>query len=82
MDEYDYTKPIEGQKKLPFEEHWRKHTFSGVSNDSKVRFNSRLGEDCVILLSGFQVKLQYRPVIDHTLDENTCPSVPPTIRVY
>lgn len=29
-----------------------------------------------------QVKLDYRPVIDHTLDEEKCPSVPPTIRVY
>lgn len=27
-DEYDYSKPIEGQKMRPFEEHWRKHTMS------------------------------------------------------
>ncbi|XP_063407838.1 succinate dehydrogenase [ubiquinone] flavoprotein subunit, mitochondrial-like [Mytilus trossulus] len=26
LDEYDYSKPVEGQKKKPFEEHWRKHT--------------------------------------------------------
>ena len=28
MDEYDYSKPIEGQTKLPLEKHWRKHTIS------------------------------------------------------
>ncbi|EGD74508.1 succinate dehydrogenase flavoprotein subunit [Salpingoeca rosetta] len=28
VDEYDYTKPIEGQTKLSFDEHWRKHTLS------------------------------------------------------
>merc|ERR1712065_104097 len=27
-DEYDYSKPIEGQKMRPLEEHWRKHTMS------------------------------------------------------
>lgn len=27
-DEYDYTKPIEGQTAKPMEEHWRKHTMS------------------------------------------------------
>ena len=28
LDEYDYSKPIEGQKKKPISEHWRKHTMS------------------------------------------------------
>ena len=28
IDEYDYSKPIDGQKKKPFDEHWRKHTLS------------------------------------------------------
>merc|ERR1739838_31652 len=28
MDEYDYSKPLEGQEKLPMEKHWRKHTLS------------------------------------------------------
>ncbi|XP_011403424.2 PREDICTED: succinate dehydrogenase [ubiquinone] flavoprotein subunit, mitochondrial-like [Amphimedon queenslandica] len=32
--------------------------------------------------SDSEVKLDYRPVIDETLNENDCPSVPPTIRVY
>jgi succinate dehydrogenase (ubiquinone) flavoprotein subunit len=27
-DEYDYTKPLEGQQKKPMEQHWRKHTMS------------------------------------------------------
>lgn len=30
VDEYDYSKPIQGQQKKPFEEHWRKHTLSYV----------------------------------------------------
>jgi len=30
MDEYDYTKPIESQKKKNIEEHWRKHTLTNV----------------------------------------------------
>lgn len=28
IDEYDYSKPVEGQQKKPFEEHWRKHTMT------------------------------------------------------
>lgn len=28
IDEYDYSKPIEGQEKVPYEKHWRKHTLS------------------------------------------------------
>lgn len=36
IDEYDYTKPVEGQTELPFEKHWRKHTFSGISEDFNV----------------------------------------------
>uniref|UniRef100_A0A2K6QIJ6 Succinate dehydrogenase [ubiquinone] flavoprotein subunit, mitochondrial n=1 Tax=Rhinopithecus roxellana TaxID=61622 RepID=A0A2K6QIJ6_RHIRO len=30
IDEHDYSKPIQGQQKKPFEEHWRKHTLSYV----------------------------------------------------
>lgn len=29
-----------------------------------------------------QVTLSYRPVIDETLDDAECPSVPPAVRVY
>ncbi|GBP54988.1 Succinate dehydrogenase flavoprotein subunit, mitochondrial [Eumeta japonica] len=28
VDEYDYSKPIDGQTKLPMEKHWRKHTLA------------------------------------------------------
>jgi len=28
VDEYDYSKPLEGQEAKPMEEHWRKHTLS------------------------------------------------------
>ena len=61
IDEYDYSKPLEGQKKRPVEEHWRKHTLSTIENG--------------------KVKLEYRPVIDTTLN-NECKSVPPAIRSY
>ena len=30
VDEYDYSKPLEGQKKVAFDDHWRKHTMSWV----------------------------------------------------
>lgn len=30
VDEYDYSKPIQGQQQKPFEQHWRKHTLSYV----------------------------------------------------
>jgi len=63
-DEYDYTKPIEGQTPKPLEEHWRKHTLS--YQDHKT------GE----------VTLKYRPVIDYTLDDEECVTVPPAVRVY
>ncbi|MGH0164131.1 UNVERIFIED_CONTAM: hypothetical protein FKN15_055256 [Acipenser sinensis] len=35
VDEYDYTKPIQGQQKIPFSEHWRKHTLSTVDSNGK-----------------------------------------------
>ena len=28
MDEYDYSKPLDGQVAKPMEDHWRKHTLS------------------------------------------------------
>ncbi|XP_077125646.1 succinate dehydrogenase [ubiquinone] flavoprotein subunit, mitochondrial isoform X2 [Ranitomeya variabilis] len=63
IDEYDFSKPLQGQQKKPIEEHWRKHTLSFVDQKGKVT-------------------LQYRPVIDSTLDEQDCASVPPAIRSY
>ena len=33
MDEYDYSKPIAGQTKIPMEQHWRKHTLSWTKAD-------------------------------------------------
>uniref|UniRef100_A0A8C4VE36 succinate dehydrogenase n=1 Tax=Gopherus evgoodei TaxID=1825980 RepID=A0A8C4VE36_9SAUR len=64
IDEYDFSKPIQGQQKKPFEEHWRKHTLSYV--DVKTG----------------KVTLSYRPVIDKTLNEEDCATVPPAIRSY
>lgn len=62
IDEYDYSKPLENQKKREFSQHWRKHTLATVDEHGKV-------------------ELIYRPVIDHTLDEQ-CKTVPPAIRSY
>merc|ERR1711955_193638 len=59
MDEYDYSKPIAGQPKLPMEQHWRKHTLSFTDGDTG------------------KTDLQYRGVIDTTLDAEECKWVPP-----
>lgn len=64
VDEFDYSKPLEGQKKKPITEHWRKHSLEWC--------NPQTGE----------VTIDYRPVIDETLDKNECATVPPAIRSY
>ncbi|XP_061675912.1 succinate dehydrogenase [ubiquinone] flavoprotein subunit, mitochondrial [Syngnathoides biaculeatus] len=64
IDEYDYSKPLQGQEKKPFDQHWRKHTMSYVEPKTG------------------KVTLEYRPVIDHSLDEQDCAHVPPAIRSY
>lgn len=64
VDEYDYTMPIEGQKKRPIEEHWRKHTLTFLDVESGT------------------VSIDYRPVIDETLDSQDVETIPPAIRTY
>lgn len=34
-DEYDYSKPVEGQTKRPLEQHWRKHTISFLPRNAE-----------------------------------------------
>merc|ERR1719412_1426297 len=63
IDEYDYGKPLEGQEKVPYDQHWRKHTLSTIDESGET-------------------KLDYRPVIDDTLDAKDCAWVPPAIRSY
>jgi len=63
IDEYDYGKPLEGQEKVPYDDHWRKHTLSYTDSEGKT-------------------DLEYRPVIDDTLDKEECGWVPPAIRSY
>ncbi|VDK35287.1 unnamed protein product, partial [Anisakis simplex] len=63
-DEYDYSKPLNGQKRRPFEQHWRKHTLTKQDP-----------------LTG-QITLDYRPVIDATLDPSEVQTIPPKIRSY
>ncbi|VDN29840.1 unnamed protein product [Gongylonema pulchrum] len=42
IDELDYSKPLEGQTKKPFEKHWRKHTIIEQNTDSgKVTLSYR-----------------------------------------
>ncbi|EGI60152.1 Succinate dehydrogenase [ubiquinone] flavoprotein subunit, mitochondrial [Acromyrmex echinatior] len=36
IDEYDYSKPLEGQKKRPYTEHWRKHSLTWAQEDGTV----------------------------------------------
>lgn len=46
MDEYDYSKPLQGQEKKPFDQHWRKHTMSYVDpKTGKVQSFPSLGID-------------------------------------
>ncbi|KAF1745150.1 hypothetical protein MXB_4639 [Myxobolus squamalis] len=35
VDEYDYSKPTEGQVKLPLDQHWRKHTLTWMKDCNK-----------------------------------------------
>lgn len=42
VDEHDYSKPVQGQEKKPFEQHWRKHTLSYV-NPKTGKVTSHLG---------------------------------------
>lgn len=64
VDEHDYSKPLQGQEKKPFDQHWRKHTLSYV--DPKTG----------------KVTLEYRPVIDDSLNNEDCAAIPPAIRSY
>jgi len=40
-DEFDYSKPLEGQTAKPMEEHWRKHTMSWSDPSGKVTLKYR-----------------------------------------
>ncbi|KAJ3597795.1 hypothetical protein NHX12_001312 [Muraenolepis orangiensis] len=102
MDEYDFTKPLQGQEKKPFEQHWRKHSLSYV--DPKTGKDRMDEYDFTKPLQGQEKKpfeqhwrkhslsyvdpktgkvtLEYRPVIDSSLDEQDCAHIPPAIRSY
>ncbi|GFU12068.1 succinate dehydrogenase flavoprotein subunit, mitochondrial [Nephila pilipes] len=41
MDEYDYSKPLDGQQKKPISEHWRKHTLSWIDSKGNVTLKYR-----------------------------------------
>merc|ERR1712012_191304 len=36
IDEYDYSKPLEGQTKKAYDQHWRKHTLSTIDESGKT----------------------------------------------
>lgn len=63
IDEFDYSKPIEGQTPRPYDQHWRKHTLSYIDPQTG------------------KVTIDYRPVIDKTLN-NEVATVPPAVRSY
>lgn len=51
IDEYDYSKPIQGQQPRPFDKHWRKHTLAWVENgkvilDYRPVIDETLGQEC------------------------------------
>ncbi|KAK3722071.1 hypothetical protein QZH41_019831, partial [Actinostola sp. cb2023] len=63
LDEYDYSKPLEGQTKKTFDQHWRKHTLSWVDlENGKVR---------TIIYRHFHKVLYVCPV-------RVCPPPPPS----
>lgn len=64
LDEFDYSKPLEGQQRVDYDKHWRKHTLTTMDEKTGA------------------VDIKYRPVIDETLDQKECATVPPTIRSY
>merc|ERR1712179_456542 len=41
LEEYDYSKPLEGQTAKPEEEHWRKHTMSWSDETGKTTLKYR-----------------------------------------
>ena len=104
IDEYDYSKPLEGQVKKPIEQHWRKHTilyqepesgkvvlnsifqFSIIFYDNRLIFIVSVLELKWKFLSKihhlFQITIDYRPVIDKTLDKKETDWVPPKVRSY
>lgn len=47
VDEYDYSKPLQGQEKKPFEQHWRKHTMSYVDPKTGKVKSFPSSEHCV-----------------------------------
>ena len=36
IDEYDYGKPLEGQEKVPYDQHWRKHSMVYTDDAGKT----------------------------------------------
>lgn len=52
-DEFDYSKPLEGQTAVPYEKHWRKHTLTWINPDTgdvKIGYrpviDKTLSEEC------------------------------------
>merc|ERR1712036_144423 len=41
LDEYDYSKPIQGQQEKPMEQHWRTHTLSYSDEKGNVSLDYR-----------------------------------------
>lgn len=52
-DEFDYSKPLEGQQRKPIDQHWRKHTLTWINPDTgdvtidyRPVIDHTLGEEC------------------------------------
>ena len=49
MDELDYARPLAGQERKPFEQHWRKHTMSTMDpKTGEVKQLPRLLSVCLM----------------------------------
>lgn len=56
IDEFDYSKPLEGQLKRPFKQHFRKHSLTKVNfQTGEVKFHQNYTD--LILGCNFQLML-------------------------
>ena len=65
IDELDYSKPLEGQTKKSFDQHWRKHTLVDV--------NPETGKVCICLSSVLSVFLWSMSTLKQARYISVCP---------
>lgn len=81
-DEYDYSKPIEGTRNLYY--CLLMLNFGWIPGQQKKPTSEHWRKHTLTDIDPQtgSVKIRYRAVIDATLDESECKTVPPAIRSY